>query len=946
MPTRRTKACAICLVALALSAPAEANNWMVKAQRELTCSSLALPQERASLGVTWFPEGRAASAAEMRRLQSYVTGAGTRDRERLFRYLSLLAGFAYQADYSNDQYLRTRFESYILAHSAPGLNYNAPEIMTQIFLCTQTRLMAAAIESGDYSSAGKLGSTIATHYAKLSLAQPVTDWPLIRALRVLRTAPNGNAAALRELTDTIVVRATALQQTDPRRAGRLLAEAAAGRHANGNAAEAVATGAMAIGLSPPAEKGSMSWIAFPPMYDGLKATQATQPPTAADYTQQVFSSYDFPADGQDYEREFDIYARLAELFRDIGMDNTNFWVIAYNRLRLLNHDVVSHEFLRQGLARLSSLTDKPVDMLLGTLSTNALHPSEYERARQLYEYLLGQRQQTVVMDSKAQLLFSFINESILHSLSRMRPRSQREQALIADLAFRTLQLDSFTRLSVAAASTGVRKLDMPRDRRFHLERFYTYTADHSAWLDATGLRVAVMPGQDLPGANEVWNVFMTISTFQNETEAELGQYYDILQRFAPGAYAMTVPFATPLKEFQDKLASDEAVVASVLGTNESYMFAIRNNSMSFSRTEPNATEFGEAVAALRASVAASGGGDSLSVPPYEAGIAHTLFVTTLGKVTAGLQGASHIYWYGDGALGSVPPAILVSSQPPRARISRLVEFKATRFLVDEYSLSSVPDLFLGKTDFLNPDNSNDLPQTFAGFGAPLLSNEELAQDTLASSFELAGGVKVSDLRTLAKLPAAKTEIESLSAAFSDPQTWLGEAASEQQLRELDLRGFDVIAFATHGFTRADIRGQVYPSLLMAPPASATNSANDGLLTTLEIGRLQLDADLVLLSACNTARSDGRPDAEAFSGLAQAFMVAGARSLLVSHWPVASGAASELSVQTVQDWKKGASLRDSLQASIQRLRTGASSDLEAHPFFWGPFVLANDGGSGQ
>ena len=944
MPTRTIGCSLIVFAALACGTSAQAKNWMVKAQQELTCTTLATPQERASLGVTWFPEGRAATNAEMRRIRSYVTGAGARGQEKLFRYLSLLAGFAYQADYSNDQYLRSRFEGLILAHSSPGLNYASPDLMTQIFLCTQVRLMATTLETGDFERAAEFGSALASHYEKLSLTRGITDWPLIRALRVIRTAHRNHEQALRALTDAAAARGNALQQADPARASRFLAEAAAGRAALGQAAEAVATGAMAIGLTPAADKGAMSWIAFPPMFDALKVTEASQPPKAEDYTHQVFSTYDFPVDGNDYEREFEIYLRLARLFRELGMDNTNFWVIAYNRLRLLNHDVVSHEFLRQGLASLAAITDKPVDMLLGTLSTAALHPSEYMRARQLYDYLLSQRQQTVAMDSKSQLLHSFINESILYSLSRLQPRNQREQSLIADLAFRTMQLDSFTRLSVAAASTGVRKLDMPQDRRFHLERFYTYTADHSAWLDATGLRIARSPGQAMPSADELWTVFMTISTFQNETEAELGQYYDVLQRFAPAAYAMTVPYSIPLRDFQKQLAADEAVVASVLGTGESYVFAIRNNSLTFARANSGRSEFSDAVATLRGSVAASGGGDSLSVPPYQAGVAHALYAETIGKVVAGLRGADHVYWYGDGVLGSVPPAILVSKAPARPTLSTLAEFNATSFLVDDYSLSSIPDLFLGKTDYLEPERTDAPPTTFAGFGAPLLSSDELAQDTLSSSFELAGGVDVQDLRSLAKLPAAKTEIESLSDVFDNAQTWLGEDASEERLRDTGLANFDVIAFATHGFTRSDISGQIYPSLLMSPPESATTTANDGLLTTLEIGRLELDADLVLLSACNTATSDGRPDAEAFSGLAQAFLVAGARSLLVSHWPVASGAASELSVQTVQNWKGGESLRGSLQSSIQTLRANATSDLEAHPFFWGPFVLANDGGA--
>ena len=923
---------------------AAAKNWMVKAQQEMTCTSNASEQERASLNVNWFPEGRAATSAEMRNMQRYVTGAGTRGEEKLFRYLSLLAGFSYQADFSNDQYLRSRFDGLILGHAANGLDYASPNLMTQIYLCAQARLMAAMIESGEARYVNELGIRLAAHYTQLSDGMGVTDWPLIVALRAVVVSPDGHDRAINDLTAVMLNRAITLEKHDATRASRLFAEAAAGRYRMGDAREAIATGARSIMLAPEAEKAFAAWRVYPAMFDAAKVTEASEPPTAAQLTEGFFSTYDYPPDTGDYEIDFAVNLRLAEAFRDIGMDNTNFWVLAFNMLRKLNHDVVSHEFLRAGLRRLAAATDKPVDMLLSTRTMDALPRSELVKARSLFDYVLSERRDTVQIDVGSQLLLSFMNESILYSLSRLQSRNARVQAQIDDLSFRALQLDSFTRISVAAASTGIRELKMDKERRFHLERFYTYTADHSVWLDATGLRIAVAPGQPLPDADELWVSFMTISTFQNETDAELDQYYDVLRKLAPETFAMTVPYANSLKDFQKQLSDEDAIVASVVGTTESYVWGIRNNRVSFARTGVSAADLSESVAVLRASLAASGSGNQLSVPPYESGVAFDLYESTIGKVSGTLQGAEHVYWYGDGALGALPPAILVTAAPKKPRMSALADFNATRFLVDDYPLTSLPDLYLGKTDFLRKEQQSASATSFAGFGAPLLSSAELEQDTLSSSFELAGGVAVSDLRSLAKLPAAKTELDSLSNVFAEPDVWLGEEASEANLRSARLDKYRVIAFATHGFTRSDIAGQIYPSLLMAPPESPTSKANDGLLTTLEIGRLQLNADLVLLSACNTATSDGRPDAEAFSGLAQSFLVAGARSLLVSHWPVASGAASELSVGTVSEWQSGKPLAMSLQNSVQAMRRSASSDIEAHPFFWGPFVLANDGGS--
>ncbi len=134
-----------------------------------------------------------------------------------------------------------------------------------------------------------------------------------------------------------------------------------------------------------------------------------------------------------------------------------------------------------------------------------------------------------------------------------------------------------------------------------------------------------------------------------------------------------------------------------------------------------------------------------------------------------------------------------------------------------------------------------------------------------------------------------------------------------------------------------------PALMLAlDPASSDRF--DGILTSREIAGLQLDADFVILSACNTASADGRPRAEAFTGLSQAFFNAGARTLMVSHWPVMSGAAVQLTVDTVSGARKDSlTWSRSLQRAMQSVRrSGAASAIESHPSYWGPFVIVGDG----
>ena len=126
---------------------------------------------------------------------------------------------------------------------------------------------------------------------------------------------------------------------------------------------------------------------------------------------------------------------------------------------------------------------------------------------------------------------------------------------------------------------------------------------------------------------------------------------------------------------------------------------------------------------------------------------------------------------------------------------------------------------------------------------------------------------------------------------------LGRAASETVVKKTDLSQYRVVYFATHGLIAGEVSGLGEPALALATPATATD-LDDGLLTASEVAQLKLNADWVVLSACNTAAGD-KVGAEAFSGLARAFFYAGARTLLVSHWSVDSPAAVRLTTKTFE-----------------------------------------------
>ena len=184
----------------------------------------------------------------------------------------------------------------------------------------------------------------------------------------------------------------------------------------------------------------------------------------------------------------------------------------------------------------------------------------------------------------------------------------------------------------------------------------------------------------------------------------------------------------------------------------------------------------------------------------------------------------------------------------------------------------------------------------------------------------------------------------MAAALAAPadSLYLAEQATEAQVKSMDLSDSRVLAFATHGLVAGELEDNVEPALVLTPPESGSE-LDDGLLTASEIAQLKLNADWVILSACNTASGD-RPGAEGLSGLARAFFYAGSRALLVSHWPVVSDAAVKLTTRMLQAARRDDLTRaEALQLSLVSLMEDPEHPYYAHPMFWAPFTVVGEGG---
>ncbi len=166
-----------------------------------------------------------------------------------------------------------------------------------------------------------------------------------------------------------------------------------------------------------------------------------------------------------------------------------------------------------------------------------------------------------------------------------------------------------------------------------------------------------------------------------------------------------------------------------------------------------------------------------------------------------------------------------------------------------------------------------------------------------------------------------------------------------RVKQTKLDAYRIVYLATHALVAGDVAQKAKlntePALVLSLPQKPTES-DDGLLKASDIAQLKLDADWVVLSACNTAAGD-KPGAEALSGLARAFFYAGGRSLIVSNWDVDTDSTAYLMVQTFAAMAADPKLShaEALRKSMLAMIGNAEHPSWAEPYYWAPFVVVGE-----
>jgi CHAT domain-containing protein len=358
----------------------------------------------------------------------------------------------------------------------------------------------------------------------------------------------------------------------------------------------------------------------------------------------------------------------------------------------------------------------------------------------------------------------------------------------------------------------------------------------------------------------------------------------------------------------------------------------------------------DAVKGLRAGLDPSAAGVSTiaDIPAFDTARAFALYGRIFAAAEPMLQGIRHLFVIPDGALQSLPLGVLTTDKP-EGGFTDFSGYRQVPWLARKYAMTTLPSVSslraLRRFAVTAPAQ-----KPFGGFGDPLLEGHpgENRGVGLAGLFTARGIADVDAVRSrLAPLPDTADELEAMARSLGagSDTVFLRARATETRVKNDDLTDFKVLAFATHGLVAGELTGLAEPALVLTPPKIGTPE-DDGLLTASEVATIKLNAELVILSACNTAAADGSPNAEALSGLAKAFFYAGSRSLLVSHWPVGSDAAVNLTTKMLQEVATHTTVdrAEGLRRSMLALMDSPDKAFYAHPMFWAPFVVVGEGGT--
>ncbi|GAB5487881.1 MAG: CHAT domain-containing protein [Parasphingorhabdus sp.] len=432
---------------------------------------------------------------------------------------------------------------------------------------------------------------------------------------------------------------------------------------------------------------------------------------------------------------------------------------------------------------------------------------------------------------------------------------------------------------------------------------------------------------------------------QQLTQARLAEY--------PQYRAVASRFIS-LTDLRDNMTADEAYVRMAIVGGRIFMFYADQNSAQVYKVELTQNELDQQVDALRASISVFENGQYVTYP-FDITVGRNLYKTLFAPISTKLASSKHLIFEPDGALLRLPINLLVTDDVSVSNyLARNEEPDA-----DPYDFTNVS--WLGKKTNVSTavsarafTDARQAPPSAAtkeylGMG----NNTPVSGATNASSVRSSRqGMDSSCQWALSEWdnPISDAELKQARSIVGQSSSTIltGDAFSDDQIKnKSDISDYRILHFATHGFVTAPNPScPTKPSLL----TSFGGENSDGLLAFDEIFDLRLDADIVILSACDTAgkasivatREAGvsTGGGTSLDGLVRSFIGAGGRSILASHWPAPDDfEATERLIGGLFSDGQNLSVAEAMRTSQLKLMDDPNT---SHPYYWAGFAIVGDG----
>lgn len=484
------------------------------------------------------------------------------------------------------------------------------------------------------------------------------------------------------------------------------------------------------------------------------------------------------------------------------------------------------------------------------------------------------------------------------------------------------------------------------------------------------------------------NAAQRVAEFDREIAAasrDLAATEDQLWGEYPRFMELANPRPVTVEDLQKRLLKpEEALLSYVLLPHETVIFAVTAGDFRMVVTPAKRAGIAERVHVIRRAIEKVALGESvLFLRDIDPDTLHGLYRDLFAPVAQIVGERRKVFIVADGPLQTVPFELFVSSFTPaeRGAFERgradssgsaerpyLAEYAALPYLARKHQFAYLPSLSALASQRLYPKRRAPSRVELVAFADPIFNSDVKAMPhgTLRALnlLNVGFGRTTTGAPAIPRLAETAEEAKEIAGVLGGrSQLYVGEQAQERVAKAGGLRSARFVLFATHGFLggeylasdlpveegelrRTPVRPQAQPALALTLVGDL--GGEDGLLTMKEvIEDLELDAELVALSACNTAGESAQANSgEGFAGLTRAFMYAGAKSLLVSHWSVDSLSTQALMTRTFRNIKSGmptlAAVNDAQREVLGgRYSRGEFHFSRAHPFFWAAFVYVGD-----